>query len=184
MRMKVFAGPLLASLLCAQSLPEMRMLPSEMRGGGIDGNQIGSSGLAGVHTKVVFGDPSKAGFYSILLFVPARTTIQAHSHRDDRMASVVSGTWYFGYGDRFDAKSLKKLPPGSVYSEPGAHNHFARTDKDAVIVQISGMVRPTRAISIQPTNRNRHNRSQVFRAVCTEDVQPQCLLAGTSGSAQ
>ena len=143
MRMKVLAGLALASLLCAsllfaQSLPEMRMVPAEMGGAAVDGNQIGSSGLAGVHTKVLFGDPSKAGFYSILLFVPARTTIQAHSHRDDRMASVVSGTWYFGYGDRFDSKSLKKLPPGSVYSEPGAHNHFARTDKDAVIVQISG----------------------------------------------
>jgi hypothetical protein len=70
--------------------------------------------------------------------VPAHRTIQAHSHRDDRMATVVSGTWYFGYGDRFEAKSLKKLPPGSVYSEPGARNHFARTDKDSVIVQISG----------------------------------------------
>jgi hypothetical protein len=143
MRMKVLAGLLLASLLCAsllfaQALPEMRMLPAEMRGGAVDGNQIGSSGLAGVHTKVLFGDPSKAGFYSILLFVPAHTTIQGHSHRDDRMATVVSGTWYFGYGDHFDAISLKKLPPGSVYSEPGAHNHFARTDKDAVVVQISG----------------------------------------------
>src|ERR1700682_2091941 len=138
MRMKVFAGPLLASLLCAQALPEMRMLPAEMHGGAVDGNQIGSSGLAGVHTKVLFGDPSKAGFYSILLFVPAHTTIQGHSHRDDRMATVVSGTWYFGYGDHFDAKSLKKLPPGSVYSEPGARNHFARTDKDEVVVQISG----------------------------------------------
>jgi len=71
----------------------MRMLPAEMRGGAVDGNQIGSSGLAGVHTKVLFGDPSKAGFYSILLFVPAHTTIQGHSHRDDRMATVVSGTW-------------------------------------------------------------------------------------------
>ena len=93
MRMKVLAGLSLASLLCAQSLPEMRMLPAEMRGGAVDGNQIGSSGLAGVHTKVLFGDPSKAGFYSILLFVPAHTTIQGHSHRDDRMATVVSGTW-------------------------------------------------------------------------------------------
>ncbi len=55
-----------------------------------------------------------------------------------RIATVVSGTWYFGYGDHFDAKSLKQLPPGGVYSEPGAHNHFARTEKDAVIVQISG----------------------------------------------
>jgi hypothetical protein len=143
MRMKVlaslrFALLLCASLLFAQALPVMRMLPAEMRGGAVDGNQIGSSGLAGVHTQVLFGDPSKAGFYSILLFVPAHTTIQGHSHRDDRMASVVSGTWYFGYGDRFGANSLKQLPPGGVYSEPGARNHFARTDKDAVIVQISG----------------------------------------------
>ena len=132
MRMRVLAGMSLASLLCAQSLPEMRMLPAEMRGSAVDGNQIGSSGLAGVHTRVLFGDPSQAGFNSILLFVPAHTTIQGHSHRDDRMATVVSGTWYFGYGDGFDAKSLKKLPPGSVYSEPGAHNHFARTDKQCM----------------------------------------------------
>ena len=136
MRMRVLPALSLPSLLCAQSLPEMRMLPAEMRGSAVDGNQIGSSGLAGVHTKVIL--PSKAGFYSILLFVPAHTTIQGHSHRDDRMATVVSGTWYFGYGDRFDAQSLKKLAPGSVYSEPGAHNRFARTEKDAVIVQISG----------------------------------------------
>jgi hypothetical protein len=35
---------------------------------------------------------------------------------------------------------LKTLPPGSVYSEPGGaqHNHFARTEADDVIVQISG----------------------------------------------
>src|SRR5712671_4995281 len=122
MQIRILAGLSLASfMLSAQSLPEMRMLPAEMRG---------SAGLAGVHTKVLFGDPSKAGFYSILLFVPAHTTIQAHAHRDDRMATVVTGTWYFGYGDHFDARSLKKLPPGSVYSEPGARNHFARTDKD------------------------------------------------------
>jgi len=115
------------------------MLPAEMRGGAVDGNQIGSSGLAGVHTKVLFGDPSKAGLYSILLFVPAHTTIQAHSHRDDRMATVVSGTWYFGYSDRFDAKSLKQLPPASVFSEPGALTTTSPArKKDAVIAQISG----------------------------------------------
>src|SRR5712691_11039680 len=138
MRMRVLAGLSLASLLCAQSLPEMRMLPAEMRGGAVDGNQIGSSGLAGVHTKVLFGDPAKAGFYTILLFVPPHTTIQAHSHRDNRMAAVVSGEWHFGYGDHFHAKSLKALPPGSVYSEPGRQNHFARTGADPVVVQISG----------------------------------------------
>jgi hypothetical protein len=135
----VVAGfSLVAVTAIAQSLPEMRMTPSEIRASAVDNNQIGSSGLPGVHTKVIFGDPSKAGFYAILLFVPAHTTIQAHSDRDDRMAMVVSGEWHLGYGNHFDAKSLKTLPPGSVYSEPGGDNHFARTDTDPVIVELSG----------------------------------------------
>jgi quercetin dioxygenase-like cupin family protein len=140
-RMAIPALSLICALtVAAQALPEMRMTPPEIRASALDNNQIGSSGLAGVHTKVLFGNPAKAGFYTILLFVPAHTTIQAHSHRDDRLATVVSGEWHFGYGDHFDARSLKTLPPGSVYSEPGgvSHNHFARTEADAVIVQISG----------------------------------------------
>jgi len=127
-----------ASVATAQSLPQMRMTPAEIQASALDSNQIGSSGLPGVHTKVVVGDPSKVGFYTILLFVPADTTIQAHTHRDDRMAVVVSGEWHLGYGTHFDAKSLKTLPPGSVYSEPGGDNHFAQTNADAVIVEISG----------------------------------------------
>src|SRR5438552_3718559 len=73
------------------SLPKMRMTPTEVLGGEVGDSQIGSSKLAGVHTKILFGEPAKAGFYSILLFVPSHTTIQSHSHRDDRMATVVSG---------------------------------------------------------------------------------------------
>ena len=87
-----------ASVATAQSVPEMRMTPAEIQASALDSNQIGSSGLPGVHTKVVFGDPSKVGFYTILLFVPAHTTIQAHTHRDDRVAIVVSGEWHLGYG--------------------------------------------------------------------------------------
>ena len=126
--------------MAAQSLPEMRMTPPEIAASAssVDNNQIGSSGVTGVHTKVLFGDPKKAGYYSILLFVPPHTTIQAHAHPDDRMATVVSGEWHFGYGDHFDPKSLKTLPPGSVYSEPAGHDHFARTGASSVIVEISG----------------------------------------------
>ena len=140
-----------ASAATAQSLTQMRMTPSEISGSKLDSNQIGSSGVPGVHTKVLFGDPSKAGFYSILLFVPAHVTIQAHSHRDDRMATVVSGKWHFGYGDHFDADSLKTLPPGSVYSEPAGVDHFARTDSDPVIVEICGYG-PTDTHYFDPAN--------------------------------
>lgn len=122
----------------APTIPELRMTPTEIASGDKGESQIGSSKLAGVHTKVLAGNPAAAGFYSILLFVPPHTTIQAHSHRDDRMATVVSGTWHFGYGTHFDEKSLKTLPAGSVYSEPGGVNHFARTAEAPVVVHICG----------------------------------------------
>jgi hypothetical protein len=124
--------------LSASALRQMRMTPTEVHANQDGSNQIGSSGLAGVTTTVLFGDPSHEGFYTIVLFVPALTTIPAHSHRDDRMAAVVSGTWQFGYGDRFDEARLKSLPAGSVYSEPGGTNHFARSGGEPVLVEISG----------------------------------------------
>jgi len=141
----------------AQTLPQMRMPPAEIKGTPTDNNQIGSSGLAGVHTKVLFGDPAKAGFYSILLFVPAHVTIEAHTHRDNRVATVVSGEWRFGYGDHFDVKRLKALPPGSVYSEPGGVEHFAQTTDTAVVVQISGYG-PTDTKYFDPANDPAVNR--------------------------
>jgi len=136
---------ILAVLLCAASastspsgLQPMRLTPEEIAAMPFDSGQTGSSSLPGVRSKVLYGDPKQAGYYSVLLFVPAHTTIPAHSHRDDRMAVVVSGSWAFGYGPQFDEKSLKNMPPGSVYSEPGGMSHFARTTDTPSIVQISG----------------------------------------------
>jgi uncharacterized RmlC-like cupin family protein len=134
-----------------QTLRQMRMTPAEIKAGPTDNNQIGSSELAGVHTEALFGDPRKVGFYSILLFVPAHVTIQSHTHRDNRVATVVSGEWHFGYGDHFDAKMLKTLPPGSVYSEPASVEHFARTADTAVVVEISGYG-PTDTKYFDPAN--------------------------------
>ena len=98
----------------------------------------GSSGVSGIQTVVLKGDPNEAGVYTIMLRVPAHTQIAAHSHRDDRVATVVSGTWHLGYGDKFDESKLKALPPGSFYTEPPGQNHSAETGDEPVVVQITG----------------------------------------------
>jgi hypothetical protein len=54
------------------------------------------------------------------------------------MATVVSGNWPFGYGTHFDESGLTPLPAGSVYSEPGGVEHFARTTDTVVVVHLSG----------------------------------------------
>jgi len=145
----VFASSLAAA--DAPTLPQIRLTPSEIAALPLDNNQIGSSGVTGVHTKILYGDPSKEGFYTILLYVGPHTTIQSHSHRDNRVATVVSGEWHFGYGDHFDAAGLKTLPPGSVYSEPAGQTHFAQTTTDSVIVEISGYG-PTNTRYFDPAN--------------------------------
>lgn len=152
--------PLFAA--CATAAPPLaplRLTPAEVSATSVDDHAAGSSGLAGVHTQTLSGDPSKAGFYTILLFVPAGTTIQAHSHRDDRMATVVAGTWNFGYGDRFEESALKPLPPGSVYSEPGGKTHFARTTTEAVVVQLSGYG-PTDTVYFDASDDPTHHRQE------------------------
>ena len=76
--------------------------------------------------------------YAIRLSVPANTRIEAHSHRDDRSVTVVSGVWYFGYGASFDESALVALPAGSFYTEPPNRPHFARTLEEPVVVHITG----------------------------------------------
>ena len=115
-----------------------RMTPKDIARLAQGGPGAGSSGVAGIRTTVLAGDPEKPGLYTIRLSVPAHTAIQAHSHRDDRTATVVSGTWYFAYGDHADPAAFKTLPPGSFYTEPGGAPHFARTGAQPVVVYISG----------------------------------------------
>ncbi len=99
----------------------------------------GTSGVSGIRTAVLKGDPNGAGLYTIMLRIPAHTRIAAHIHQDDRVATVVSGTWYIGYGSSFDSEALKALPAGSFYTEPADHAHFAETRDSEVIVQITGV---------------------------------------------
>jgi len=117
---------------------ETRLTPGEFKFPQQGNPGTGSSGVSGIQTVVLKGDPNEAGVYTIMLRVPAHTQIAAHSHRDDRVATVVSGTWHLGYGDKFDESKLKALPPGSFYTEPPGRNHFAETGDAPVEVQITG----------------------------------------------
>lgn len=127
----------------------LRLTPKELESLPRTGPSAGTSGVAGIQTTVVAGKPGQSGLYTILLRVPAHTEIAAHTHPDDRIATVLKGTWYFGYGTRFDAGALEALPAGSIYKEPPGVAHFARTGDSAVVVEITG-VGPTGTRYIDP----------------------------------
>jgi quercetin dioxygenase-like cupin family protein len=117
---------------------EQRITPSEVKWPAPAAGGAGTSGVSGTQTVILKGDPTKPGLYTMLLRVGPNTRIDAHSHPDDRVATVISGTWYFGYGKQFDEKALEALPPGSFYTEPPGASHFAMTRGETVTIQISG----------------------------------------------
>jgi uncharacterized RmlC-like cupin family protein len=125
-----YAAPLLS--------PQLRLTPSEVDSMPAHDSGAGTSGVAGIRTTVMSGDPTQDGPYTIRLSVPANTKIQAHTHRDDRTAVVISGVWYFGYGTVAGAAAEKPLPAGSFYTEPSSVAHFAETKADPVVVYITG----------------------------------------------
>jgi quercetin dioxygenase-like cupin family protein len=69
---------------------------------------------------------------------PAGYKVAPHTHPDSREITILSGTVYTGYGDKFDAEKLKALPTGSFYTEPANVSHFLEM-REAVMVQVSGM---------------------------------------------
>jgi uncharacterized RmlC-like cupin family protein len=129
----------LTGLTLAQQKPrEIRLTPADVGSLPSGGASAGTSGVSGIETRTLSGDPTAAGPYTIALRIPANTQIQAHTHRDERTAVVVSGTWNFGYGQKAERTLEKALGPGSFYTEPAGVAHFARTGADPVIVYISG----------------------------------------------
>lgn len=118
--------------------PQIRLSPEQYEFPAKGNPGTGSSGVDDIRTIVLKGNPDWPGVYTIMLRVPPHTRIAAHSHRDDRVATVVSGTWKIGYGNEFDESKLKLLPPGSYYTEPPGETHFAETGDQAVEVQITG----------------------------------------------
>jgi hypothetical protein len=129
---------------------ELRVTPGEFKfPEGAPG--IGTSGVSGIRTVVLKGDPNRAGLYTIMLRIPAHTPIAPRVHQDDRVATVVSGTWYIGYGDSFSSDALKALPAGSFYTEAAGRSHFAETRDTDVVVQITG-VGPSSTRYIDPAS--------------------------------
>jgi pimeloyl-ACP methyl ester carboxylesterase/uncharacterized RmlC-like cupin family protein len=129
---------LVRSFLGHKASGRERLTPTDIEALPGTGASAGTSGVSGIQTRVLAGDPTSAGPYTIALRVPPNTQIQAHTHRDDRSVVVVSGTWHFGFGDKAGRALEKALGPGSFYSEPANVAHFARTGAESVTVYISG----------------------------------------------
>ena len=86
----------------------------------------------------LFGDSSQDGSWVDRVKIPAGMQIQAHTHPQDELITVIEGTWYLGEGETFDSAKLKSYPAGSFIVIPAGIPHFVATKENAAIVQLSG----------------------------------------------
>lgn len=87
---------------------------------------------------VLVGDVTKPGPYVIRVKVPAGVKLLAHTHPEDRVYTVISGVFYIGRGETFDAETLKAYGPGSVIVLPGNTPHFHWARSGEYVTQVTG----------------------------------------------
>src|SRR5579871_6171721 len=92
-----------------------------------------------VRLAVVVGRPTEPAPYTIRVKAPHGAKLMPHKHPEDRVYTVISGVFYIGLGDRFDASKLQAYPPGSVIVLPGNTHHFHWAKSGEYITQITAI---------------------------------------------
>ena len=94
---------------------------------------------ASVRLAVIVGRPSEAGPYTIRVKIPHGVKLMPHRHPEDRVYTVMSGVFYIGLGDQFDADKLQAYPPGSVLVLPGNTSHFHWAKSSEYVAQVTAI---------------------------------------------
>ena len=149
MGLLTLGGLLVRAIQLAGQAAQKRIAPDEVQWPCGRSSLEGTSFATGIEWVILHGDPSRPGLYTTLLRVPPDTRIDAHAHPDDRVATVVSGMWYFGCSEEFGESLLNELPAGRVYTEPPGANHVAMTRDEGMVVQMTGMG-PTGTTYVDP----------------------------------
>ena len=92
-----------------------------------------------IRLAVVVGQPSEPGPYTIRVKAPHGEKLMPHKHPEDRVYTVISGVFYIGLGDEFDASKLEAYPPGAVIILPGNTPHFHWAKSGEYVTQVTAM---------------------------------------------
>jgi hypothetical protein len=91
----------------------------------------------GAEITVLSGDPSKDGPFVLRLKMPSGYKVPAHSHPTDESATVISGNFHIGMGDKFDETKAIELTAGGYAEAPAKMNHYGWVSSPSV-VQLHG----------------------------------------------
>jgi quercetin dioxygenase-like cupin family protein len=92
----------------------------------------------GAQIAVIEGDLKAAAPMTFRLKLPPDLKIGVHTHPVFERVTVVSGTFYFATGDKFDSAKVKAYEAGDAVMIPPGMPMYAETKKEGAILQIHG----------------------------------------------
>lgn len=93
----------------------------------------------GAKIAVIEGDLKAAGPITFRGKLPPKSKIGVHTHPQIEHVTVLSGTFYFATGDKFDEKKAKAYTPGSALVIPAGMPMYAFTKDKETVLQIHGV---------------------------------------------
>ena len=95
--------------------------------------------IPGIQRMTVYGDPSKPGLYLIRVRFSPGVMSMPHFHPEDRLVTVLKGTWWMGEGPNFEPGNTVPIRPGGYVMHPAGAAHYDGAKDEEVILQIVGM---------------------------------------------
>ncbi len=91
-----------------------------------------------LHYAWLLGNEQKHGPYILRVKLAAGGRIPPHTHPDERISTVLSGTIYVGFGKTFEESKVVAIPAGSVCLIPPNVPHYLWVKDGDAIYQESG----------------------------------------------
>src|SRR5260370_40626085 len=102
---------------------------------------------------VMRGDPDKPGPYIVLIKWGPHQMSRPHFHPNDRLITVLSGTWWVGTGSKFDPESTVPMPAGSFVT-PFAKGGYYDGSKDGEAIIGNFGEEPANVVPAETERRN------------------------------
>lgn len=91
----------------------------------------------GVTVAVIAGNLTGSGMYAMMAKYAAGAKPVPHTHPDQRVVTVISGTYYSGSGTEFDESKLKPITAGTTIVIPANAPHYALAkDGETVLLEV------------------------------------------------
>jgi quercetin dioxygenase-like cupin family protein len=93
----------------------------------------------GAKIAVLEGDPKLAAPFTMRLKLPPNLKIGVHTHPAVERVTVLSGTFFFATGNKYDPAKAAAYRPGDGFIVPVGMPMYAYTGKEESIIQLHGI---------------------------------------------